>query len=240
MSKNERSLSVCISPAMAENYPATGRLAVIVDILRATSCWVTAFSHGAKAIHPVNSLEECRSLMNAGYIGAAERQGDKVEGFDLGNSPFEYMNNVEDRKIAVTTTNGTRTVNAFRKHKEVVIGSFLNFAALVEYIRIAEEDVLLACAGWEGGISLEDVLFTGAVIERISDRFVLDDSTFMALRLWENSQLDFRHWLLQTSHVKRLMKLGFVKDVDYCFTYDLADIVPRLEGNQIINPADSK
>ncbi len=236
MSEIKRKLAVCISPSMAENYPSTGCLAVIIDVLRATSCWLTAFSHGAKAIHPVDTLEECRQLTSEGYVGAAERQGLKVDDFELGNSPFEYGVNISGKKIAVTTTNGSRTVNTFKQHKEVVIGCFLNFSALVNHIRLADKDVLLACAGWEGGISLEDILFSGAVIERLGDKFELDDTAFLALSLWENSQLDFRNWLLHSSHVQRLLSQDAQKDVDYCFTYDLINIVPRLAGNEIINP----
>ncbi len=236
MSVSKHNLYVCISPSMAENYPAEGCLAVIIDILRATSCWITAISHGAKAIHPVVTLEECSQLVKNGYIGAAERQGKKVDGFELGNSPFEYGSNIAGKKIVVTTTNGSRTINTFKNHKEVIIGSFLNFSALVNHIKQADKDVILACAGWEGGISLEDILFSGAVIERLGNLFELDDTAFLAQSLWENSQLDFRNWLIHSSHVKRLMSFGAVKDVDYCFTYDLINIVPRLVGSEIINP----
>ena len=236
MSIEKLKLSVCLSPALAENYPGTGCLVVVVDILRATSCWITAFAHGAQSIHPVDSIDECRQLMNEGYVCAAERQGAKVEGFDLGNSPFEYMNNIKGKKIAVTTTNGSRTVNTFKNQKEVIIGSFLNFSSIVKHINLGDKEVILACAGWEGGLSLEDILFTGAVIERLAGRFELDDAAFLALNLWERSQADFRNWLLHSSHVKRLLKLDCEKDVDYCFTYDLANIVPRLAGNEIINP----
>jgi 2-phosphosulfolactate phosphatase len=239
MSAGKLKLSVCISPSLAENYPSTGCLVVVVDILRATSCWVTAFAHGAAAIRPVNAIDECKQLMKLGYIGAAERQGVKVEGFDLGNSPFEYQENINGKKIAVTTTNGTRTINTFKNHKEVIIGSFLNFSSVVKHIRLTDKNVILACAGWEGGLSLEDILFTGAVIERFGDHFELDDAAFMALSLWVSSQSDFRNWLNHSSHVQRLLKLEYEKDVDYCFTYDLINIVPRLAGDEIINPGRS-
>ena len=230
---------VCLSPRLAETYDVRDRIVIIVDILRATSCWVTALSNGAAAIHPVNTLEECKVLMNHGYMGAAERNGKKVGGFDLGNSPFEYTKEIVGGKgIAVTTTNGSNAVKSFKSARDIVIGSFLNFSALMDFIKKASKRVLIACAGWEGGISLEDVMFAGAFIERSGEDIIPeDDAAVMAFNLWKSAQPDFRNWLRKSSHVKRLLKLGLEKDIEYCFNLNLTTMVPRLVGTEIIIPS---
>jgi 2-phosphosulfolactate phosphatase len=227
---------VCLSPLLAESFPAHDRIVVIIDILRATSCWVTALSNGAVSIRPVSSLEECKSLRESGYISAAERQGKKVAGFDLGNSPFEYTSKtVAGKNIAITTTNGTRNVNSFRFANEVIIGSFLNFSVVKQYLMNAGKNILLACSGWEGGICLEDLLFAGAMLEKLESMVVIeDDAAIIAMDLWKSAQPDFGNWLRRSTHVNRLLKLGLKKDIDYCFTFDLFNIVPRLSGSDII------
>src|SRR3990170_8714567 len=103
-----RTIDVCLSPDLMHLYPVDDASVVVVDILRATSCMTTAFAHGIESIKTFAGLAECLELRNEHYLTAGERDGKKVEGFDLGNSPFEYMNeNLRDQKIAFTTTNGT-------------------------------------------------------------------------------------------------------------------------------------
>ena len=85
-------VEVCFSPDLIERYSLDEKIVVVVDILRATSCMTSGIAHGVASIIPVATLEECKELQQAGYIAAAERGGQKVDGFDLGNSPFSYMN----------------------------------------------------------------------------------------------------------------------------------------------------
>src|SRR5690606_2461121 len=105
------SIDVCFSPELLHLYELKGKAVVAVDILRATSTMTTAFAHGATQIFPVMQLEECLAFSDKGCLTAAERDGQKAEGFDLGNSPFSYMNGtVKGKDIAITTTNGTRAI----------------------------------------------------------------------------------------------------------------------------------
>src|SRR5690606_38832531 len=100
---------------------------VVIDILRATSAITTAFYNGVAKMIPVATVEEAKKHKENGLIVAAERNGEIVEGFDLGNSPFGYMNNkVKGKTIAITTTNGTQAIEAAKKAERIVIGSFLN------------------------------------------------------------------------------------------------------------------
>ena len=86
-----KSVDVCLTPELMHLYEVREKTVVVVDILRATSCMVTAFAHGAKSIMPVADLDECRGMKEKSFITSGERNGEKVNGFDKGNSPFEYM-----------------------------------------------------------------------------------------------------------------------------------------------------
>jgi 2-phosphosulfolactate phosphatase len=238
MIAGKSNVSVCLSPMLSENYSLTDSKAVIIDILRATSCWVTALANGAVSVHPVSTLDECQNFMDSGYIGAAERQGKQVEGFDAGNSPFDFpAKKVIGKKIAATTTNGSRAIRGLMPAKEVIVGSFLNFSAVARYLENIENKLVLTCSGWEGGISLEDMIFAGAMLERLERYYMPSgDAAVICLELWKSAQPDIRTWLRRSSHVQRLLKLGLEKDVDYCFTMDLFNIVPVLAGDEIVIP----
>lgn len=87
----KRSVDVCLSPSLIDGFSLEGKIVVIVDILRATSCMVSGLASGVQGIVPVATLEECRAYQQKGYICAAERGGKQVEGFELDNSPYSYM-----------------------------------------------------------------------------------------------------------------------------------------------------
>src|SRR5687768_13350920 len=167
-----RTIDVCLSPDLMHLYPVEDASVVVVDILRATSCMTTAFAHGIESIKTFSGLAECLELRNEQYLTAGERDGKKVEGFDLGNSPFEYMNgSVRGRKIAFTTTNGTQAIAKASSAKDIIIGSFLNLSAVVAYLRKTPNNVLIVCSGWKGKVNLEDTVFAGALVENLKNEF---------------------------------------------------------------------
>ena len=225
-----KSLEVCVSPEMMHLYDVTDKTVVVVDILRATSCMVTAFAHGVDCIMPFAELDECRIMNKQGYITSGERNGEKVEGFDKGNSPFEYMEEIRGKKIAFTTTNGTQAIHKSLKAKDVVIGAFLNLSAVVDYLIKSPNNILVVCAGWKGRVNLEDTLFAGAVVEKLKGQVTVDDdSALIAQHLYVLSQGDKIEFLKKASHIRRLNKLGIDKDIAYCLTEDTYDVVPRLK-----------
>src|SRR5687767_12680623 len=106
-----RTIDVCLSPDLMHLYPVKDQAIVVVDILRATSCMTTAFAHGIASITPFAQLNDCLAAKANNFFTAGERDGKKVEGFDLGNSPFEYMEpELQGKNIAFTTTNGTQAI----------------------------------------------------------------------------------------------------------------------------------
>src|SRR6188768_2992506 len=108
----KKSIDVCFSPALFHLHDdASESIVVVIDVLRATSSMCVAFHHGVKSIVPVATIEESMAYRSQGFLVGAERKGEMVEGFDLGNSPFSYMTEtIRDRNVALTTTNGTQAI----------------------------------------------------------------------------------------------------------------------------------
>jgi len=224
-------IDVCLSPDLMHLYPVQGRVIVVVDILRATSCMTTAFAHSIDSIAPFAKLEDCLAMKDKGYFTAGERDGKKVEGFDLGNSPFEYMEDrLKGKKIAFTTTNGTQAIAKSIGAAEIVIGSFLNLSAVVDHLRKREHNVLVVCAGWKGKINLEDTLFAGAIVELLKDQTEPEcDAPVAAQHLYNQAKADMVDFLKDASHIRRLAKLNIYKDIEFCLTPDQYDVVPVLK-----------
>ncbi|ALI98186.1 2-phosphosulfolactate phosphatase [Rufibacter tibetensis] len=233
------SMDVCFSPELLPLYNLTGKIAVAVDVLRATSSMVTALSHGITHIAPVSELDSCLAYRDLGYLVAAERDGIKAEGFDLGNSPFHYLE--EDRTgrmLAITTTNGTQAIRLSRAADEVLVGAFLNVGAVAEYVRKAGKDVIVVCAGWKGLFNLEDTLFAGALAERLEGDFTLNhDATLAAYHLYKAAKADKLGFLSKSSHVQRLERLHILKDIEFCLQEDTYTVVPVLKGEFLV-PAE--
>jgi 2-phosphosulfolactate phosphatase len=229
-------LSTCFSPHLLNLYSLEGKIVVIVDILRATSSMVAGLGSGVQSILPVATLEECYALRGEGYLCAGERNGHKVVGFDLGNSPFEYIDEVvKGKKIAMTTTNGTQALVMSKSATQIVIGAFLNLTFLANYLKKQNHDVLIVCAGWKGKFCIEDTLFAGALAEKLEHDFESnDDSTLAALTLYQFSKNNLYEYLLQSSHYKRLSHLEGGKDVDYCISIDKFAVVPIWDGEQLV------
>jgi 2-phosphosulfolactate phosphatase len=217
-------------------YNVQDRTVVVVDILRATSCMTTAFAHGIESIMPFAKLEDCLAKKNEGYYTAGERDGKKVEGCDLGNSPFEYMNAaLKGKKIAFTTTNGTQAIAKSEGAKEIVIGSFLNLSSVVNHLQQTGNNVLVVCAGWKGKVNLEDTLFAGALVELLKSYIEPDcDAPLMAQHLYNLAKNNMVEFLQNSSHVKRLAKLNIYKDIEFCLTPNQYNVLPILRNRALV------
>jgi 2-phosphosulfolactate phosphatase len=231
-----RSIDVCLSPDLMHLYKVEDRTVVVVDILRATSCMTTALAHGIASIIPVASLEEGLALKSDEVYTAGERDGKKVDGFDLGNSPFEYMQeHLHGKSVAFTTTNGTQAIVKSLGAREIVIGSFLNLSAVVSHLRESANNILVVCAGWKGKFNLEDTLFAGALVELLADRVAPEcDAPLAARSLYKAAKNNMADFLKNSSHVQRLARLGIEKDVVFCLTADIYNVVPVLQNGTLV------
>jgi 2-phosphosulfolactate phosphatase len=231
------SVSVCLSPRLTDLHKFEEKVGVVVDVLRATTTIITALKHGIKSILPVDTVELCRDLQMKAYIGAAERGGKKVEGFELGNSPFDYINpGYAGKKIAFTTTNGTRTISKINNADRIIFGAFVNLNAVSRYIITHNKNVAIVCAGWEGEVNLEDTMFAGALINMLQPPFIREgDGAELAWNLFRLGEKDIPGLLEKSSHVQRLKKLGLQKDIEFCFELNKYDIIPELVNGEILS-----
>jgi 2-phosphosulfolactate phosphatase len=234
-------LDICFSPELLPLYDLRGQVAVIVDILRASSTIVTALGEGVTHVFPVSSLEECTAYgQEHGCLTAAERDGLPAAGFDLGNSPFGFLDAnraVRGRALTISTTNGTAALRRSLAAEAVVVGAFLNLEAVAAFALGQGRDVLVVCAGWKGRFCLEDTVFGGALAERLSDAFDVhsSDATLAARHLWQQGKNDLSGYLLQSAHVRRLNSLEASQDFEFCLRLDAyAGVLPVWQNNRLV------
>lgn len=222
---------------MLDLYNIEHSIVVVIDILRATSSITYGMANGAAAIIPVATVEDCQNRRCDGFLLAAERNGEVVDGFDFGNSPFSYTaEKVAGKTVVLTTTNGTKALHlAQTRAHQVIIGSFLNLTAVCNYLKQSDRDVVLLCAGWKDNFNLEDTLFAGAVVNQLRTDFAhYCDSSVAAEDLYLLAKNDLRAYLKKSSHNHRLEKLNIEEDVQFCLQVDVCDIIPVLIGEQLV------
>ncbi|MGE0587512.1 MAG: 2-phosphosulfolactate phosphatase [Cyclobacteriaceae bacterium] len=230
-----KTIDVCLSPELIHLYDVSNKTVVVVDILRATSCMVTAFAHGVESITPIADADECLKMKYKGFVVSGERNGQKIDGFDKGNSPFEYMDEaIKGLKIAFTTTNGTQAIEKSKGARQILIGSFLNLSAITRYLLMSDHNILIVCAGWKGKVNLEDSLFAGALVDKLRKHIEPDcDAPIVAQELYLSAKNDMMKFLSTSSHVKRLNKLNIHKDIEFCLTPDQYDVIPALKRSEL-------
>lgn len=236
--KAKPKIEVCFTPQAYPLFHNPDAIVVVIDILRATSAITTAFFNGVSKMIPVATIEEAKKYKDKGYLVAAERNGELVEGFDLGNSPFGYMNTkVKGKTIAITTTNGTQAIEAARGASKIIIGSFLNMDAVIAFLKKEKKDVLFVCAGWKNKFNLEDTLFAGAIAHELIYKHHFDtncDSTLAGLHLYTLAKSDLFGFLANSSHRNRLSKLNLERDIKYCLTPNQCPVIPIMEGKYLV------
>ena len=163
---------VHLLPALIPAGALRGGVAVVIDVLRATTTMIHALAAGCDAIIPCGEIDEARRVAEGLPPGSAllagERQGVPIEGFDLGNSPGDCTPAIcSGRTMVMTTTNGTRAILASLEAERVLIAAFVNQSATVEALKVDGRPIHLVCAGTDGSISLEDSMFAGAIAHEI-------------------------------------------------------------------------
>lgn len=238
---NKQSLYTSLSPALLNLYDVSSSVVVIIDVLRATSTIATALYNGAKEIIPVDSVNECIRIgkqMNA--ITAGERDGKVAEGLQYGNSPFEYPESfIAGKTLVLTTTNGTKLLHmALAKGaNEIITGSFANIDAVCDHLISTGKPVLLACAAWKDRINIEDTLFAGAVLSKISEHFNVNcDGSKLAMGLYKEARADLYDFMKknQATHFQRLTNFGLEKDIRHCLSSNTAPVLPIYQQGKLI------
>ena len=241
---NKKKIEVCFSPHSFDLYNSDDDIIVVIDALRATSAICAAFNNGIKSLIPVSSIEDARAYQAKGYKVGAERNGQVVEGFDFGNSPYSYLNpDLKGETVVLSTTNGTKSINIAksRKNSIVVIGSFLNLDYLSAWLIAQNKNVICLCSGWKDKFNLEDTICAGAITEQLleSGNFVSsEDSSIAAKYLFLSAKDNILGYLKSSSHRRRLKALNLNKDIIYCLTPNQTDVIPILKGDELVELKD--
>jgi 2-phosphosulfolactate phosphatase len=234
-----RTIETCFSPALFSNLLTKENfVVVIVDVLRATTAICTAFKNGAVEVLPVAKIEETKKYRPLGYMIAGERDGIVIDGADFGNSPFNFSEeHVKGKKIVITTTNGTQTIEQAKISDTVVIGAYSNITVLSEWLQKQNKNIVIFCSGWKNKFNLEDSIMAGALAEILLKKEFCShcDSTMAAIELWNVAKKDVLKFIEKASHRHRLKKLGLDDVLEYCFTPDTANVIPFLKGNAFID-----
>ena len=232
-----RPVRVRFLPTLVQPDDVDGSVAVVIDILRASTTIVHSLAAGAKRVIPCAEVQEARDvatrLDNESVVLGGERGGERITGFDLDNSPLAYTpDSAGGRTVVFTTTNGTRAVLSVRDANRALIGCFVNQRAIIEALAADDRPVLLVCAGTNGAVTSEDVLFAGAVADGLCERadYELDDETRLAMDFFQaNSENHAR--LLSVVRSSRggrnLVRLGFDEDIERAVSIDLFRCVPE-------------
>ena len=230
------SIDVVFTPDLLPFCDLTGKTVVVTDILRATTTITFAVANGATAITPVLTPEDAFHLAadQPNTLIGGERGGVKVDGFDLGNSPREYTESVvSGRQIVLTTTNGTRTLQACRAADRILVGSFFNLSAIVDQLAQVEGELVIACSGREGGFCTEDTAFAGACVAALGAP-QLTDAAETAKILYQTHCEDLPGMLKNCHHGRSLARIGLGEDLKFCAQVDIVDVVPYLVDGRII------
>lgn len=243
-----RPLFAHLLPVLAPAEAFAGSAAVVIDILRASTTIATALAHGAARVVPCLEVPEALALRADQPPGdvllGGERGGVRIEGFDFGNSPSEYtIEKVRGKTIGFTTTNGTKALRLAERADAVYMGAFVTGSAVVAAILDAPS-VQLLCAGTNGEISREDVLFAGWIVARLLERaddWQLNDQALLALSAIKsvaaiNQRLapggddtSLVSTLRFTQGGRNLAKLGLLADLFDAAAVDRFDFAPRFD-----------
>jgi len=221
-------------------------IAVVIDVLRATTTISWALKNGADSIKVFADLDLLKTSAKDWdpdkRLMLGERGGKKIKGFDLGNSPLSVTKEtVQGKRLFMSTTNGTKSLQKVQNAEYLFAMSLPNRRAVAEkIISLNKENVLILGSGWEGSYSLEDSLAAGSLASYLkincnSEVNIVNDELEASLALWHFWENDILKCLKTATHGKRLTKLGdFEDDFKCCSELDCLDIVPTQVERGII------
>lgn len=232
-------IEVIASVNEARSDDMAGKTVLVIDVLRATSNMVTGLAKGCLGIVPVETVQQAKNMQEPGDLLGGERNCRKLTGFDLGNSPYEYMeDSIVGKRILMTTTNGTRAIQKTHRACTVIACSLLNVTACAEAAVSAGRDVIILCSGTQDEYSLEDGLCAGMAVYELlrltGGQVESNDFGLGMLGCYLHHRRRLQHALLTCSNGRRLIKLGFQADIEFCARTNVYPIVPVLVDGMLI------
>ena len=234
-------IQVISTAQQGKDFDYNGKIAVVIDVLRATSVITTALDHGARSVVAVKTVEEAEQIYTSYREGTALRGGErnavKITGFDLGNSPLEYKSEVVSGKdIILTTTNGTNAINNVGRAEMVLLACFRNMSAVANCLLHRDKDLVIVCSGTEGRFSLDDGLCAGMLINmlRAKSETDCDDLAILLERDYTAHAHNLFGSLVECAHFRRLFTLGFYDDLRFCLQTNCVQTIPIVENGHIV------
>jgi len=203
----------------AEAAPAA--VGIVVDVLRATSTIAQALASGYERVLCCSEIEDARALraeLPDSLLGG-ERKAVRVEGFEVGASPREFLE-ARARTLILSTTNGTRAIlETARRCDRVLLGSLLNLSAVAAAVEA--DDVVVVCAGFQGGFALDDAYCAGRIVQLLEvERTDAAIAADLLARAFPTA--------LDGLNARTYGPPGLEQDIAYCAQEDLLDVVPQL------------
>jgi 2-phosphosulfolactate phosphatase len=236
----DRDVWVHLLPQLVSPDRLRGSLAVVIDVLRATTTMVTALAAGCVCVRPCLEIDEARQLagqMPAGRVLlGGERNGSPIPGFDLGNSPRQYTCSVcRGMTLVLTTTNGTRALLHASTADRVLLGAFVNYSAVCEQLRQDARPIHVVCAGNGGDVTLEDTLLAGAFVEYLCETTAvrLNDAARLAWDCYETHGKVLEGALEVSAGGVGLRQLGYDDDIRAAARIDQFALVPELRRDPL-------
>ncbi|MFO0960362.1 MAG: 2-phosphosulfolactate phosphatase [Isosphaeraceae bacterium] len=214
-------LSVHLLPAWIPPGRLRGGVAVVIDVLRATTVMVQAFAQGCREIRPCLEVDQARDLAaglpEGSALVAGEREALPIPGFDVGNSPREFTRDrCGGRTLVMTTTNGTKALLACRDADRVLVAAFTNRSAVLSALANESRPIHLVCAGTEGEPSLEDSWLAGSIAWGLMPGRRPDDLARLAMKAWRPDLEKSAHLepaLRKGKGGRRLVEIGCAPDI---------------------------
>jgi 2-phosphosulfolactate phosphatase len=238
-----RRISLSLNPGDPADGVLQGHLLVAIDVLRASTTICKALSSGAREILPVADVGEAKrlaeSLGRENSLLCGERDGMVIPGFDLGNSPLEFVpNRVRGKTLVMCTTNGTALLSRLRE-AEVYIAGFVNAGAVIRSLGSLKGDVAVFCAGLHGGFSLEDAVCGGTIVAGLEarlakkDRILLSDGALAGKALFQRWGKNPKGLFKAAHHARYLASLGFERDLVFAARMNSLPVVPVYREGRI-------
>lgn len=224
---------------LIDKHDLTEKTVIAIDLLRATSTIITALENGAKGIIPVETLLEAEQINQKikNSLLAGEREGVKIKGFALGNSPIEFTpNRVRNKTVILCTTNGTKTLLKCQGADKVFIGSFLNRKACLDYVAKLQKDILLLCAGRKNGPAQEDSICAGAYVKYLRNNFYKMHFSNLAMEayyLYQTLGNSLHDMVYKSPSGQNLISMGLKVDIDFCLRKDVFNTIALFKDGVI-------
>lgn len=229
-------LDVFLSAYSFEEEDVRDKTVVMIDVLRASSTMITALQNGAKGVIAVGDMDDASKISHnldaKSFLLSGEKDGMKIQGYDLGNSPLEHDRDVvRNKTIILNTTNGTKAIKRAGLADTIIIGAFLNLQFLVEHLKQLDSEIVLVCAGWKGRLSLEDLLCAGNIIYELTNGQLPQnarDGAKVAFGLYEKIGDDIENSIKSSNYAVRLKDIISEDDLSFCCQHSIMQVLPVL------------